>query len=168
MITDPNVMPNLPMLVKSCMDISGQKTNTFDPRQATMYLGLCFEELGELVAAVATGCITETERLQTLELADGLKIVAGNFKSGMQTGDLGRAALGSEEVLDGAIDLAWVALGLVFSMSPNAGGAIAEVARANLDKFPNGVAVRDANGKWVKPLNWRGPDLSPFMPSKDD
>nr|DAL65656.1 MAG TPA_asm: MAZG-LIKE NUCLEOSIDE TRIPHOSPHATE PYROPHOSPHOHYDROLASE [Caudoviricetes sp.] len=168
MMHDPNAMPNLPMLVKSFMDIGGQKTAVFNPGQATLYLGLVFEELGEFMAALATGCITEAERMDTLELADGLKGCANRFKQGMQTGDMGRAAVATEEVLDGAIDLAWVALGLVMSLSKNPAGAIAEVARANLDKFPGGVAIRDANGKIQKPPTWRGPDLYPFMPSKDD
>jgi predicted HAD superfamily Cof-like phosphohydrolase len=168
MMHDPNAIPNLPMLVKSCMDISGQKTNTLAPQQATMYVGLCFEELGEMVAAIADGILEPAAKMDMKDVADGLVSLADKFKRGDHMGAVGRAATASEEVLDGAIDLAWVALGLVFSLSPNAGGAIAEVARANLDKFPNGVAVRDSNGKWVKPLNWRGPDLSPFMPSKDD
>ena len=168
MITDPNVMPNLPMLVKSFMDIGGQKTNALAPQQATMYVGLCFEELGELVAAIADGCLEPAVRMDMKDMADGLVSVANSFKRGDHMGAVGRSAVASEEVLDGAIDLAWVALGLVFSLSPNAAGAIAEVARANLDKFPGGVAIRDANGKIQKPVHWRGPDLSPFMPSKDD
>lgn len=168
MMHDANLMPNLPMLVKSFMDIGGQKTAEFNPAQATMYLGLVFEELGEFVAALATGCITEDERLKTLGLADELTIIAAGFKQGLQTGDMGRAAVLTEEILDGAIDLSWVALGLVMSLTKYPAYAIAEVSRANHDKFPGGVAIRDANGKIQKPPHWRGPDLSPFMPSKDD
>jgi predicted HAD superfamily Cof-like phosphohydrolase len=49
------------------------------------------------------------------------------------------------------------------SQGANVEGAAAEVSRANLAKFPNGVAVRDANGKVVKPEDWKAPDLKPFI-----
>ncbi|MFZ9330710.1 MAG: hypothetical protein ACO24I_05425 [Candidatus Fonsibacter ubiquis] len=71
-----------------------------------------------------------------------------------------------ESLLDADIDLAWVTIGSALSQGADVEGAAAEVSRANLDKFPNGVAIRDGNGKVVKPDGWKAPGLSTFIQNK--
>jgi len=153
--------PNLFTMVRAIMEISKQKVDQPDLRQTALYVGFCCEELGEVMAAIAGGCIAQADKMTLLSAADYLTRLATRFKAGAHQGDIGRCDLA--ELLDGLIDVSWVGAGAAYSISTDAGAALEEVCRANSDKFPGGVGQLDANGKWIKPHGWRGPDLSPFV-----
>jgi len=157
----PDAPPNLLMMVQTFMKIGGQTTDRFNPQQTTLYIGLCLEELGEMLACIAVGELTPSDASRMSGAALFCQELAKEFKAGNHMGAITRAD--REELLDGFVDLAWVGLGGATSLSCDAGGAVAEVARANLDKYPGGVATRDANGKIQKPASWRGPNLQPFV-----
>lgn len=129
----------------------GCTTDQFNARQTALYIGLQLEEMAEKLEAVG---ITV--------LADDLHTVSKMFKEGafderVAHGD--RAAM-----LDADIDLAWVTVGSALSQGADVLGAMKEVARANLDKIgPDGSVIKDENGKVRKPINWRGPDITPFV-----
>lgn len=151
----------LQQAVQEFMTCGGMKTDEFDAGQACLYTGLQLEETAEKLEAVLTGCI-DPSVIATIDYhARMLRNLSVRFKQGLHRGDIMRA--NREALLDADIDLAWVALGAAYSTSCNTAGAIAEVARANLDKFPGGVVTKDVNGKISKPAGWRGPDLSPFV-----
>lgn len=147
--------------VEQFMKIGGQTTDCFNARQVALYTGLQLEEMAEKLMAIAEGCISPGYGRNLIDLAREMNALADKFKAGYHVGDIVRANY--EDILDADIDLAWVALGGAFSISTNASGAVGEVARANLDKYPNGEVLRDENGKVQKPDGWRGPDLSPYV-----
>lgn len=152
---------NIQDAVAAFMRAAGQTTDRFNSAQATLYTGLQLEEMAEKIEAIAGGAVTTLSKSYLLQHADSIRILALEFKQGMHRGDIMRA--NPEALADADIDLAWVALGGAMSMCRDAPGAISEVARANHDKFPGGVALKDENGKVRKPADWRGPDLSPFI-----
>lgn len=156
-----NLETNLPQLVRQFMQTGGASTKGMNGEQACLYTGLQLEEMAEKLEAVATGCVNirVTEHLELH--AQLLRELSAEFKSGRHRGDILRA--NREALLDADIDLAWVALGGAFSIADDLSGAIAEVGRANLDKFPGGEVIRDENGKIKKPAGWRGPDLTPYF-----
>ena len=69
------------------------------------------------------------------------------------------------EVLDALCDLTYVLMGtvLVHGMGDVFDAAFAEVHRSNLRKFPDGVALRRADGKVIKPDSWTPPNLEQFV-----
>lgn len=157
---------NLQQAVREFMTTGGMKTDEFDAGQACLYTGLQLEEMAEKLEAVATGCVDTLVRERLLFDAAVMRQHSLEFKQGKHRGNILRAD--REALLDADIDLAWVALGAAYSTSCNTAGAVAEVSRANLDKFPGGVVTKDDNGKISKPKDWRGPDLSSFvLPAED-
>lgn len=156
-----NQETNLPQAVRQFMTTGGMSTAGFNADQATLYMGLQLEEMAEKVEAVATGSISMQDKARLLTEADRLRVLSLEFKQGKHRGDVMRAD--REKLLDADIDLAWVSLGAAYSTSTNTSGAVAEVARANLDKFPGGIVLRDENGKIKKPNGWVAPDLSQFV-----
>ena len=73
------------------------------------------------------------------------------------------------EVLDALCDLAYILMGtvLVHGMGDVFDEAFAEVHRSNMSKFPNGVALRRADGKVIKPESWSPPNLAQFVGGGD-
>lgn len=55
----------------------------------------------------------------------------------------------------------WIA----FMKAPNPDGAIAHGTFTNLDKFVDGKAIKDSNGKVQKRPGWQGPDFEPYTDS---
>jgi predicted HAD superfamily Cof-like phosphohydrolase len=161
MINDAKINPNLLTIIGAFMRIGGQTTDALNPQQATLYVGLVLEEVAEMIETIAGGSVTQQDCAHLLGHADQIKLLSGEFKKGLHMGDLLRCD--REELLDAFIDTAWVAVGAAYSVSHNTAGAVAEVGRANLSKYPNGQVLRDENGKIMKPPHWRGPDLSPFV-----
>jgi predicted HAD superfamily Cof-like phosphohydrolase len=122
------------------------------------------EELAETINEIAAGHITPYPPRNLTQMASDLKALGQMFKEGYHLGDFVRA--NRTEVLDGMLDNGWVAIAAALSISNNAKLAMAEVARANLDKYPNGVVTKDpVTSKILKPEGWRGPDLSPYLDS---
>lgn len=76
-------------------------------------------------------------------------------------------ALTDEEKLDGAMDLIWVVLGYCIARGWDINGAWEEVRRTNMAKLQvdpvTGVLKRRADGKILKPADWVGPNLTPFV-----
>jgi predicted HAD superfamily Cof-like phosphohydrolase len=138
--------------VRRFTELAGCTTDQFNVRQTALYIGLQLEEMAEKLEAVFS---KDAKIVKTLEFYSGM-FKDGDFDHGLLTAD--RQAL-----LDADVDLAWVTIGSMLSQGADVLGAMKEVARANLDKFPNGAVTKDANGKVVKPNGWRGPDLSPFV-----
>lgn len=69
--------------------------------------------------------------------------------------------------LDGIIDSIWVLIGYGLARGYDMGGAWAEVARSNHAKIgPDGVCIKDINGKVQKPVGWTPPNLLPFVPEE--
>lgn len=147
--------------VKRFMTIAGQTTMGGNVAQTTLYIGLMCEELGEVLREVASGGVDSAGRTELTECADKLKALSLAMRNGIFMGNVQRAD--GTELLDGMLDTAWVALGAAISLSLDPTGAWREVLRANMDKFPGGVAQRDAGGKVVKPAGWCGPDLRQFL-----
>ena len=74
------------------------------------------------------------------------------------------------EQLDACIDMIWVILGYCRMKKFNTSGAWDEVANSNfskVDKITNTI-IRRPDGKILKPEGWKPPDLSKFVPSKQD
>lgn len=138
--------------VKAFMQAADCTTDRHNPKQAALYIGLACEELAEALAAVGT----PVSARMVNALADAFKENNGSA--------LGKMTRGQRiELLDAAIDLAWVSIGLAYSIGGDAECAAIEVAASNMSKCVNGKMVRDANGKVKKPGSYRAPDLSPFI-----
>lgn len=141
--------------VEKFMTIAGQldKSRDFDVRQIALYIGLQLEEMAEKLEACGFNPASPAVHL--------LNYTSGEFKRGAFDHMVSRA--NREELLDADIDLAWVTIGSALSQGADVQGAAEEVSRANLAKFPNGIAIRDENGKVVKPAGWTGPNLKSFV-----
>lgn len=72
------------------------------------------------------------------------------------------------EQLDALIDILVVTIGALHSMGADAEGAWKEVMRTNfakIDKETGKVRKRE-DGKVLKPLGWKPPELAPFVTKK--
>lgn len=147
--------------VRQFTEAVGCTTDQFNVRQTALYLGLMAEEFAEVLEALS------------LPLhAKSLHHISNQFK----TGRLDGAVLATNqrvELLDGCTDLAWVTIGAMLSQGVDVLGAMREVARSNMSKLieaPDGtpLAVKDINGKVVKPASFSGPDLTPFIAKQGD
>lgn len=132
-------------------ELAGCTTDQFDVRQTALQIGLQLEEMAEKLEAI----------FRIDKHMGDLRAMSAMFKDG--TLDHIVAITNREALLDADVDLAWVTIGSMLSQGADVLGAMQEVARANLDKFPGGVVTKDTNGKVVKPDGWRGPDLSPYV-----
>lgn len=152
--------------VRRFMEISGQYKGQGDLKTYGFYTGMQLEELAEKMELIAGAEPNHSDRVHLNELVTLMKLFATRFKSGMHLGAIGLADL--PEMLDGDIDLAWVSIAAAHFATKNAINAelaIEHVAERNLAKFPNGVVLRDANGKVMKPEGWTAPDHAPFVTS---
>lgn len=141
--------------VETFMKIAGQldSDRAFNTRQIALYIGLQLEELGEKLEACGFSPASPVVNM--------LHDTSASFKAGMFDNMVMKA--NREELLDADIDLAWVTIGSALSQGADVQGAAEEVSRANLAKFPNGIAIRDENGKVVKPAGWTGPNIKSFV-----
>lgn len=155
--------------VAAFMQIGGQKPGLFEAKGVCFQLGMVLEETGEIFDELAKAAV-EPHRKASLEMhAEYLKSLGIALKCGNYLGEALRANL--NEVVDGFGDVAWVAIGGVMKTAkdlPSAFRVLSRIADANLKKFPNGVALRDENGKILKPEGWKPPDHSDLVPSNDD
>lgn len=157
---------NLGHAVAKFMRIGGQNPGTFDAKQMGLYTGLQLEAMAEKLEVICAGNISFERQARMRHMIECITQLSNEFKANEHYGAILRCDY--EQFLDADLDLAWVSLGSAESVSPDAMGATGEVIRANLDKFPDGVVTRDANGKVVKPAGWRAHDLSPFVPKKPE
>lgn len=144
-------------VIQKFMTLGKQTTSGFNPRQASLYLGLQLEEMAEKMTEIMKSEPSNSGRRDMQALIDYLLIFSKRFKEGFYGFALQNADL--VELVDADIDLAWVSIGAAFSSAYEPFEAFAEVAEANMAKFPGDVATFDENGKIVKPAGWKAPDL---------
>lgn len=60
---------------------------------------------------------------------------------------------------DGLADMIYVIVGTALEFGIPLDKVWAEVHRSNMDKFRDGQIVRRADGKILKPLDWKAPDI---------
>ena len=71
------------------------------------------------------------------------------------------------EVLDALIDILVVTIGAAHSMGADVEGAWKEVMSTNFAKISEDGKVRKReDGKVLKPLGWKPPELEPFLKAK--
>lgn len=135
--------------VTDWIDAAGQEPSV---RNVANYLAYTMSELAECLACLESVFMKdfaiEMESLSQ-ELRDAEYDYA--FEKANRT-----------ELLDGAIDTAWCAIGLAHMLG-NAQGAFAEVAASNYSKMQDGVLVKDSTGKVVKGPDYFKPDLAKFL-----
>lgn len=146
-------MTDLTRAVRQFMLAADCTIDRHNPKQASLYIGLILEEGAEILEAAGNKVD-----------AAALDAIATAYKAhnGSDFETLTREQ--RAEMLDGCIDLAWVALGLAYSIGGDPECAQLEVIRANLAKVgPDGKMLRDANGKVRKPAGWTAPEMMPFV-----
>ena len=132
-----------------CMRAAGQTVSTA-PRVPTasereLRCKLVLEEAFELCEAMGV----------TVFSASGVRInpTKHNPLELLATGEVDWA-----ESVDACCDLNVVSAGTMSCLGADDVPHMTEVNRANRDKFPNGKATLRADGKFLKPEGWRGPD----------
>lgn len=143
--------------VKLFNGIAGTKEE-FNVKNVSLYMGLVLEEAGEMLAAL--GITNDDEILDLLERMDTVSYLFKHSKYDLECID-------RKEFLDGAVDVAVVALGAGISNGSDIVGACNEVANSNLSKFDfiNGeyVVLKDENGKIMKPTTFKRPELGQYL-----
>lgn len=169
--TPANEAPNLLERVYR-FNVIGQTTppNGFNADRLCFYTGMQLEELAEKLEAIADGEVEDGPRASLLFLADVMQRGGRDFKAGMHMGAIMRAD--REDLLDADIDVLVVSAGALTYQTKEWRPATGHVLDKNDAKFQiiNGVptAVRDANGKIMKPAGWTPPDLSRFVELPDN
>ncbi|WP_341237892.1 hypothetical protein [uncultured Limnobacter sp.] len=135
--------------VTTWIDAAQQKPSV---RNVANYLAYTMSELGE--------CLHAVDDIAFGMLANRLESFSESLRNGTYNDEI--ALANRTELLDGAIDTAWCAIGLAHMLG-DAQGAFAEVAASNHSKFENGVCELDATGKVVKGPSYFKPDLAKFL-----
>lgn len=165
---DPEATVSLPPFMDMCvmyfMLLGKQHVNKFNGEQASLYIGLIFEELGETIAELYDVGIDLQRKANLAGFVNDLERMAEAFKERTYLGEIMRAD--HAKLLDGAVDLAWVSQGLAYSISNDANAAFAEVARSNLSKFDGGIKHSE-DGKIMKGDKYSPPHLWPFITQLD-
>ena len=139
-------------------DIITQTTRWFELAHAdqghqkrTVQLGVHFEEVGEMLAALKSGDFDTSVLLDEAQIA--METLAAHLKQNSKT-----VHINAERVLllDSLCDQAVTAAGVAYDFGFKFPQALREVNRSNFSKFVNGAPVFDENGKIKK-----GPDYSP-------
>lgn len=120
--------------------------------KTSLYAGLVMEEMGELLEAIQT---YRREFQYGIGAADSVSYSLKNFD----------VEFNKTEALDAALDIAWVALCLAYTLAgDNLPKAWAELHRSNItDKQVDGVFTKNQNGKVIKPDTWTEPNFSQFL-----
>lgn len=135
--------------VEKFMEVADQiDRNTF-----SLYIGLICEEMLEMLGALGfQGTPLEEVEQRT------------------KSGEIDLDELSHEqqvELLDGLLDMIWVTIGAAISMGADVEGAWREVTASNMSKFwgwdDKLYALRDKNGKVMKPPHYRRPELAKFL-----
>lgn len=125
---------------RALMDAFGHSTSSLDYDQASLLQDLVDEEYDELAVAMS------------MLHAEHLGAVGGGVTPATMA-----------EVIDGAVDLLVVTLGLLYSLGVDAQGAWDEVFRSNMSKVqPDGKVLKDETGKVQKGPSFVLPDLLPL------
>lgn len=146
--------------VAGFMQIGGQTTGKMNAKQACLYTGLQLEEMSEKIEAIIGGALTPDDKAHLDKLVVMLKSYAAEFKSGLHQGAILRAD--HADLIDADFDLAWVSIGGINSVAAEPERAIQHGTYTNLAKFPDGVCIKDSNGKIQKPADWTPPNFSDY------
>lgn len=122
-----------------------------------LYASLVLEEAKEMLEAIECPSLAAEIR-RTIGTLDGM-----SYSIRKEPIDLDAQPL---ELLDAALDLAWVSLCLVYTLvgPKNLVPAWRELHRSNIvDKKVNGKFLKDHTGKVLKPASWQAPDLGQFL-----
>lgn len=149
--------------VREFMVTGGQTVDEPSVEQTGLYIGLIFEEVGEMVTNLSKGTVSVSERVRFQTVAALLEQFSDEFRKGLHSGDIMRSE--AHKLLDDFVDTAVVAIGAVSSFSSSGEGAVNAVLSANEAKYPGGVVTRTPDGKVQKPEGWREADLVPFSPN---
>lgn len=120
-------------------------------QKRTVQLGVHFEEVGEMIAALQSTDPVTTEVLQCA--AQAIEDLASHLKTNSKTAHLQADPL---LLLDSLCDQTITAAGVAYDFGFQFPQALREVNRSNFSKFVNGAPVFDENGKIKK-----GPDYTP-------
>lgn len=140
--------------------ISGN-SGVFDPRKFAMYVGLIFEEAAEILES-----FNSEDWNETVSYIDDM---ATRFKRGDYDNYVSSESFNREDALDGAVDVAVVAIGAGIAVGSDIKGACHEVADNNLTKFSYDqetdtfTVLRDENGKVKKPPTYQSVKLGKFL-----
>jgi hypothetical protein len=131
------------------------------PESLPLYFALTLEEGGqEMLDPVSL--LHPNDRVEPTER---LGLMLKNLSRMIRNGDVRLDVANRAELLDAALDTAWVALCLARTLTGDRlGEAWAELHRSNVtDKQQDGVFVKDASGKVCKPNGYRGPNFAQFL-----
>ena len=150
------------------MNEIGGTSEQFDERKLSLYVGLCLEEMAEMLEAFLNKRIATDNRSLTkiANIHDHVKELSGSFKQGKYDSLAPGADL--VEIADAGADLAVVGLGTVISAGFDVKGVTSEVTSSNLSKFPlspDGTrsVLLDDNGKWKKGPDFFEPNLKQYQ-----
>lgn len=129
------------------------------PEESGLYVGLVMEETAEMMGAL-DGRIHGVSMMLD-GAGEDLEHLANEAKHGLVRIPRHNRA----EVLDAALDAAWVALCLARTLvGDNLGAAWQELHRSNIiDKQVDGRFRLDATGKVMKPDGWEPPNFGQFL-----
>lgn len=128
-----------------------QSVGVRDTRQLCLYTGLQCEELAEKLEVI----LGESDpNVRALHLLGAL------FKNGFLEDTVKRAD--QVKLLDADMDQVWVSIGAAISLGANVSRAWETLAQNNLSKInpETGKALKDSNGKVIKPPGYLPPDFS--------
>lgn len=156
----------LEQAVKKFMAAGDQELLRHSPRQAALYTGLVLEEVAELLRTLsANNALPVTHGIKEVALmASDLSLMADEFKKG--THDIMLEAPDRIGMLDDAVDIAWVAAGLGFSIGADYEGAVQEVAASNMSKCNPDTGKMNKHpitGKILKGRDFFEPGLAQFV-----
>lgn len=156
---------NIGVAVEKFQTAAGDTVGQLNIRQFTRYTGMQCEELAEKLALLGSG-VDPASRDLTLFAAQ-LDEMGKKFKSGVLDSVVPRLMASDgvrADIVDADIDLSWVSFGSLNSLGADVFACVESVAHANLSKIgPDGVVLRDANGKIQKPEGWTEPDHLPNL-----
>ena len=125
-----------------------------DPLRAQKQIGCHFEEVAEMAEIICDG---------EEELPEYLQQVGQYYKSRDSVVIPDLTFEDKKALLDSLADQIVTAIGVAHFYNFDLEGALRAVNEANWQKFPNGEALFDENGKIKKPEGWKPADLTPFV-----
>lgn len=151
--------------VKGFMVKAGQTApdhfQPFEEKDALLRVRLVLEEALEQIKALGYGVALSEQYMDML--ADGARPAVMPGKVDLSRFDFVRLGeVNYEEYLDSVADLSVVNIGGLVTIGVPDVPLIRQVDTANLRKFGAG-SYKDENGKWIKPPDWRPPNIKALM-----
>lgn len=156
---------NIELAVEKFQRAAGDTVGELNIRQTARYTGMQCEELAEKIELLSRN--TSTEGLQLREFASLMDYVGKQFKAGTLDHVFGHVFANEDlrdKLADAEVDLAWVTFGSLHGQALDTPSVVREVAEKNLAKIgPDGLVLRDKDGKIAKPPGWVEPDHRPYL-----